>query len=144
MSLDSIFLNHFAFGALFPSPAQVVAHQIIISGLWSHSSFIKLLYRVSFFILKPTKKNHSFLRYLTSLLSLLFFSLSPSRNAATSLHSTCKCHTLSFLLYTLLVSFLYYFALPFLFTYLYSMCIAQCYRSVSVSLRLIATSQYIM
>lgn len=73
MSLDSIFLNHFAFGTLFPSPAQVVAHQIIISGLWSHSSFIKLLYRVSFFILKPTKKKPFLSQVLTSLLSLLFF-----------------------------------------------------------------------
>lgn len=49
---------------------------------------------------KKKQKKNSFPGHLISLLSLLLFFL-PSRNAATYLHSTCKCNTSSLLLFTL-------------------------------------------
>lgn len=129
-SLDSIFLDHFCL--LAPSPAQVVSRiKIIISGLWSHFFFHQIA--LSGFVFHShsrtrQKKNHSFLCYLTSLLSIFSLAISQCCHQFTLNMQMPYIITLSFL-------FLYYFALPFLFTYLYSLCITQCYRSVSVSLR---------
>lgn len=129
-SLDSIFLDHFCL--LAPSPAQVVAHQnhyfgSLVSFLLSSNCFIGFRFSFSFSN-PPKKKNHSFLCYLTSLLSIFSLAISQCCHQFTLNMQMPYIITLSFL-------FLYYFALPFLFTYLYSLCITQCYRSVSVSLR---------
>lgn len=125
-SLDSIFLDHFCL--LAPSPAQVVSRiKIIISGLWSHFFFHQIA--LSGFVFHShsrtrQKKNHSFLCYLTSLLSIFSLAISQCCHQFTLNMQMPYIITLSFLFFILFcLAIFVYLSLLFVHNAMLSVCI---------------------